>query len=129
MAYSQHVNLIMEGVGAWNKWRAETKATKPDLSGINLCGHDLSEADLRHTNFANAALLNVNFAGVNLEHANFFSAKLAGADLRRCNLRGADLSRADLKGALPADTPDVSSEQRDRQLRMRRRGVQWRRRW
>jgi sugar lactone lactonase YvrE len=43
------------------------------------------------------------------------------------SLRLVDL--ADLKGALPADTPDVSSEQRDRQLRMRRRGVQWRRRW
>ena len=43
------------------------------------------------------------------------------------SLRLVDL--ADLRRELPADTPTISQELRDSQLRARRRGVQWRRRW
>lgn len=42
-------------------------------------------------------------------------------------LRLVDL--ADLRAQLPDDTPIVSPETREEQLRARRRGVQWRRRW
>lgn len=43
------------------------------------------------------------------------------------SLRLVDL--AELRAQLPADTPQVSPETREAQLRARRRGVQWRRRW
>lgn len=42
-------------------------------------------------------------------------------------LRLVDL--ADLRGQLPQDTPSISPDEREVQLRARRRGVQWRRRW
>ena len=43
------------------------------------------------------------------------------------SLRLVDL--ADLRGAIPADTPIISPQMRESQLRARRRGVQLRRRW
>ncbi len=39
------------------------------------------------------------------------------------------LRASELRRHLPADTPEVSPEQRNQALRLRRRGVQWRRRW
>ena len=39
------------------------------------------------------------------------------------------LQASELRRHLPAETPVVTPEQRDRALRLRRRGVQWRRRW
>jgi len=42
-------------------------------------------------------------------------------------LRLVDL--ADLRSELPPDTPSVSPDEREGQLRARRRSVQWRRRW
>jgi hypothetical protein len=39
------------------------------------------------------------------------------------------LPASELRGHLPADTPAVTPAQRDASLRIRRRGVQWRRRW
>jgi uncharacterized protein YjbI with pentapeptide repeats len=60
-----------------------------DLSGLNLAGRNLADAD-----FTGAALEETNFAGARLESANFF-----GADLRRANLTNAQMRRADLRGA------------------------------
>jgi hypothetical protein len=39
------------------------------------------------------------------------------------------LPASELKRHLPAETPVVTPDQRDQALRLRRRGVQWRRRW
>ena len=60
-----------------------------DLSGLELAGHNLCDAD-----FTGAILEEANFAGAKLDSSSFF-----GADLRRSNLSGASLRRVDMRGA------------------------------
>src|SRR6202789_1008500 len=60
-----------------------------DLSGLDLSGRNLADAD-----FTGAALEETNLAGARLDSASFF-----GADLRRANLTGASMRRADMRGA------------------------------
>ena len=50
MADPNHVQKLMEGVAAWNQWRAEN----PDIS------IDLSEADLRDAELPGANLREAN---------------------------------------------------------------------
>ena len=52
MANTKHLALIIQGVVAWNGWRAANPKLRPDLLGAplfgaNLCGVNLREADLR----------------------------------------------------------------------------------
>ena len=60
-----------------------------DLSGVNLSGKNLCDAD-----FSGAVL-----AGCNLENARLDHATLFGADLQDANMVGCSLRRADLRGA------------------------------
>jgi hypothetical protein len=42
MADRAHFAAFMKGVAAWNAWRAENPDIRPDLSGANLIGANLS---------------------------------------------------------------------------------------
>ncbi len=80
-----------------------------DLSGANLSGIEIIDADLSHSilagaNLAGSRAINVNWEGVSLERANlvkvdFRGEDLQGVDFRHADLSGADLSEANLKGA------------------------------
>ena len=75
-----------------------------NLSGVNLTGVDLSEADLNGVNLSNADLRYTNLRGANLSgadlnNANLRNADLRGADLRDANLWNVNLRNADLKYA------------------------------
>ena len=59
-----------------------------DLSGLDLSGRNLADAD-----FTGAYLEETNLAGARLDAASFF-----GASLKRANLAGASLRRADMRG-------------------------------
>lgn len=114
MAKQEQLDLLTQGVEAWNQWKAGTHETSPDIKW-NLCyDADLSEADLSGTdlsgiNFGLVDLFRTNFAGVNLVGAclseaelaetNFVGAHLAGANLAEANLCAADFSNADLRNA------------------------------
>lgn len=79
------------------------------MSGANLHGADLREADLFRANLSGADLRGANLygadlsegdlSGANLLEAYMYRAGLPGANLSRANLREANLSRADLSGA------------------------------
>ena len=60
-----------------------------DFSGVDLCGRNLSDADLSASIFDHAKL-----AGTNLTRANLF-----GSDLREADLAESDLSEANLQVA------------------------------
>lgn len=83
MADENHLEILKQGVEAWNQWLRDTLEIHPDLSEA-----DLSRADLRKA----------NLSGANLSGADFRHARLRGADLRGADLRNADLLRADLRG-------------------------------
>ena len=109
MANDKHVAILEKGVDAWNKWRDENPAIRPDLSeadlswmdlrGANLSGAVLWQARLRNANLRGAVLSNANLRGANLRRVNLRRANLSEAKLRRADLRGADLTRANLRYA------------------------------
>ena len=76
MANQEHLQILKQGVEAWNEWRKDDgDITRPDLDRADLRGADLSGADLSE-------------------------AHLWGADLRGANLASASLGKADLSGSV-----------------------------
>jgi hypothetical protein len=65
-----------------------------DLTGLNLQGVNLQQADLSGTNLFTADLRNAKLSGANLSGVDLGGAKLQGADLRMARLEGADLRGA-----------------------------------
>ena len=111
MANQDHVDIIKQGVRAWNKWRAENPAIIPDLRNAQLQGINLvalmvlNEAGSPYREVVN--LREVILDGANLSDAHLRYADLRGASLRGVNLRtagliDANLSRTDLRGAVYA---------------------------
>src|SRR5215469_9286118 len=90
MANQEHLPILSQGVGQWNKWRSENVIT-PDLSCANLSGINLDRA---HLSSANLTFVNLNAA--KLVQANLNCANLSCANLSGANLSGARLLRAKL---------------------------------
>jgi uncharacterized protein YjbI with pentapeptide repeats len=104
MANSEHLELLEQGIEAWNQWREANPEEQPDLSNANLSKKDLSKANFSRTN-----LSEVNLSEADLSKAYLFEANLSKADLKKTNLIGVDLSKAhlwgvDLKGTNLAGT-------------------------
>jgi len=101
MPNEEHLELIKQGVDAWNKWRREHLDTQPDLSeadlsGANLFGAYLFDTDLTGVNLSRANLSAANLSAANLSRGNLTEANLFRADLVDTDLSGANLSEADL---------------------------------
>ena len=100
MADQSHLDILQQGVEAWNSWRERNPSIKPDLCGAPLSEADLRDADLRDANLSRAnlslALLSVALLGRTslLSRANLTDAYLPGANLSNANLSGADLRGA-----------------------------------
>jgi len=119
MADPNHIRILEQGTGTWNKWREENPEVVPDLSNADLksasiysfnlesaqlSGADLRGASLGFSNLQNATLLRANLQGASLFSTNFKGAwlsysNLSGSDLRESNLEEAELEKADLQGA------------------------------
>ena len=84
MANQEHLNILRQGVEAWNQWRLDHTDIYPDLSDTDLSGSILSEADLHESKMCRTILKNAELTG----------AKFSGADLTE-----ADLSKAPLFAA------------------------------
>jgi uncharacterized protein YjbI with pentapeptide repeats len=105
MADKTQLEVLKNGVIAWNAWRAEHMDLRPDLGaahlvgldlmGANFAGTDLRKADLRGTNLSDTVLVDAQLNG-----ANFFRAILDRADLAGASLTGAQfLTRDQLMAA------------------------------
>lgn len=94
MASKEHLNVIHQGVDAWNTWRDENADTQPQLRRANLNGANLTKANLRRAN-----LIGANLNDASLYLADLRGALLNGAKLRNADIGGANLNRADLRGA------------------------------
>src|SRR5258708_1402428 len=105
MANQEHLDILSQGVDAWNKWRKEHPDIRPDLSGAMLqraylFQADLSGADLSRVDLSMSLLVEANLKDANLEETHFFRANLAVANLSGTDLRKAMLFQADFGQAL-----------------------------
>jgi len=114
MTEDAHIDILYEGVEAWNDWRRKNPSVRPvlagadlsemDLTGINLDGADLTDAELFQTDLSSA-----NLKMARLEKADLSGADLSGAAMYKTGLReaclieaklvGSDLREADLSGS------------------------------
>jgi uncharacterized protein YjbI with pentapeptide repeats len=95
MANKEHLDILKQGVDAWNIWRSENSEVRPDLSRAFLIGADLAKADFHQTNFQIAELMNADLSqadliGADLYNANLSEAKLCGAKLLLVNVGKVD---------------------------------------
>jgi hypothetical protein len=124
MTNPEQLEILQQGVPAWNVWCDAHPQVIIDLSGADLFRADLSRAnlnsanlqkaflekarlaetdlmgaDLSRANLINAHLVTANLSGANLTRANLFGADLLGADLTNADLTGATLANANLANA------------------------------
>ncbi len=92
MANPEHLDILKQGVKAWNTWREKNRSVFPDLSRADLGVAILSNADLTGANLFQADLTRANLTGANLTGANLPGANLEGAHLEKANLRFANLT-------------------------------------
>jgi hypothetical protein len=93
MADEEHLNIIKQGVNAWNQWRADNPAVRPNLRAV-----DLSQMNLRRADLSGAKLNGADLREADLFGADLSKTDLTAADLRRADLTAANLSQADLDG-------------------------------
>jgi uncharacterized protein YjbI with pentapeptide repeats len=103
MADPDHLEILQQGVDAWNSWREREPLLAPDLSEADLAMANLSKADLGigRANLITAVDLETAklSKAVDLSRANLIRANLTLADLSEANLIGANLNLATLIGA------------------------------
>lgn len=94
MANPEHVEVLKQGVEAWNDWRDSSEGIELDLNHANLVG-----MDLRHTNLSNVNLIHTDLSWANLSYVNLTEATLSHANLRNADLSRANLSSTNLNNA------------------------------
>ena len=99
MANPEHLNILKQGVKAWNTWREKNRSVFPNLSKTNLTGAILTGADLTGAILTEAYLGGGDLRGADLGKANLTKAYLRGADLGKANLTKANLFKTNLTGA------------------------------
>jgi uncharacterized protein YjbI with pentapeptide repeats len=101
MANPEHLQLLKQGVEAWNAWRRQNLDIKPDLHRANLDEANLDEANLHRANLHRANLIGARLGAANLHRANLSGANLIGARLGAANLHGANLEYRKIKRPFP----------------------------
>jgi TIR domain/Pentapeptide repeats (8 copies) len=108
MANLEHLEILKQGVQAWNAWRDQHSGTvevDATLSEADVREFYLREVRLREADLSGATLRRASLIGANLHHAHLIRADLSGATLRAADLSWANLSHTDLSPAdrIPAD--------------------------
>lgn len=101
MANDKQLEILRQGVIAWNNWREANPTLSPDLSntdfrGVNFCNINLHNCCLVYTNFSHAQLKSADFSNSNLEGSSFSYADLTGVNISGCNLKNSNFNSAAL---------------------------------
>ena len=115
MANPEHLEILQQGIEAWNAWRDQNGDIRPDLSiaslfRINLAPTDIiSQADLFPADPIQTlgsrrfrirpAIIGANLANTHFDKAYLAEATLTHADFTRATLVKASLTGADLSEA------------------------------
>jgi uncharacterized protein YjbI with pentapeptide repeats len=96
MANPEQLEILKQGVDAWNKWRREHRDVFPDLSGVYLNGADLFESNLNNSDLSQSSLGYVDLGHANLRHADLIHAHIGHVDFSYSDLSYADFRLATL---------------------------------
>jgi TIR domain/Pentapeptide repeats (8 copies) len=111
MANREHLDVLKQGVEAWNQWREKHPTVRPDLSykglggsrndysNINFSGTNLKFSSLTFANLSKANLNRTDLMGAYLMGTNLRGASLCGARINVTNLDSADLTEVDMSNA------------------------------
>jgi len=110
MADQSHLDILRQGVEAWNPWRSHHLNITPDLSEANLSKASLLEANLSEVNLFKADLSEADLRWASLVEANLSEANLVSAYLFEADLREADLTEADLSEASLTDADFTAAD-------------------
>ena len=109
MVNNSHLEILEQGVSAWNSWREHNPEITPDLieahlerrnlkninlQGAKLNGAYLDDARLQAANFDGASLHRAQLVNAKLQRAHFYQAYLGYAYLQNANLNDACLRNA-----------------------------------
>ena len=117
MANPEHVEILLQGVEAWNRWRRERPGDEPDLSHFQVTQEQASSSIVYRSSPPGVRNVTVKIRpdseaiqSGNSEEELFLSGELEGdavivdsqskAKLRGVNFVGADLRYANLQGAI-----------------------------
>jgi uncharacterized protein YjbI with pentapeptide repeats len=100
MANKDDIKIFRQGVKAWNEYRRVNMNARPDFSG-----HDFKGADLSYVNWMVTDLSGANLSGCNLKQAYMTHANLQNADLTN-----ASIHRADMRNTNCVDTDFTGSD-------------------
>ena len=103
MANKEHLEILEQGVEAWNAWVSEQARigtlSAPDLRRASFIKGDLAGADLRNSSLSGADFSRANLAGADLSAAVLIGARFFEADLTGANLNGAHVSWSNFTSA------------------------------
>src|SRR5262245_60855022 len=85
MANPEHLEILDQGVEAWNQWRKDNLKVFPDLREANLLRADLSGANLSGANLHWANLSRANISGTNISNARIGWSTFTDNDLSSVN--------------------------------------------
>ncbi len=105
MSDPEHLEILEQGVEAWNRWRLENPQIRPNLRKAKLQGKDLrsfnfNDTNLRRVDLSRADLSQATFRRADLRRADLPDAILVGADLTSAIVIETNLERAVLNGCL-----------------------------
>jgi TIR domain/Pentapeptide repeats (8 copies) len=99
MDYQEQLEILKQGVKAWNEWRTQNPRVPIYLKEVNLSGLNLSNINLSGANLRGSDLSNANLSSANLSGVDFSRADLSNTNLREADLSFAGLNLVTLKGA------------------------------
>ncbi len=113
MANEEHLEIIKQGVEAWNEWRKNNPEERPNLSGTDLTGALLADADLSESDLSGADFRDSTLRDANLTHADLYYTDLESAILVNTNFKRAALTNCFVYGVAAWDVKLNETEQKD----------------